>query len=86
MKQVLSHKKGIAENDGDGADNVSILDDSGDNGTEDSDLNRRQEKVKNKVELNGCIRNTTAACGNIATGLLLCLCWPLHFFELPQTI
>ena len=34
MKWVLSHKKGLVEDDRDGADNVSILDDSEDNGTE----------------------------------------------------
>ena len=32
-------------------------------------------------KLNGCIQNTTAECGNIATGLLLCLCWPVHFLS-----
>ena len=31
--------------------------------------------------LNGCTRNTTAACGNVATGLLLRLAWPVHFLS-----
>ena len=46
MKWVLSQKKGLVEGDGDGADDVSILKDSKDNGTEDSDLNYRWEKSK----------------------------------------
>ena len=29
---------------------------------------------------NGCIRNTTAECGNITTGLLLRPRWPVQFF------
>ena len=34
--------------------------------------------------LNGCIRNTTAACGNVATGLLLRPYWLVHFLELDK--
>ena len=39
-----------------------------------------------RIFLNGCIRNTTAACGNIAIWLLLHPRWPVHFFELSRTI
>ena len=51
VKQVLSCKEGIAEDDGDGADDVSILNDSEDNGTEDSDLNHRWEKSKEQSRI-----------------------------------
>ena len=53
VKQVLSHKNGIVEDNGDGADDVSILDDRENNGTEDSDLNHRWEKSKEHCKFLG---------------------------------
>ena len=44
----------------------------------------RPPRSANTYKLNGCIRNTTAACGNVATGLLLRPRWPVRFFELSQ--
>ena len=39
------------------------------------------KRCYNIYQINGCIRNTMAACGNVATGLLLRLCWPVHFLS-----
>ena len=40
-----------------------------------------RQKFYRTIESNGCIRNTTAACGNVATGLLLRPRWPVHFLS-----
>ena len=51
VKWVLSHKKIMQEDDRDGADDVSILDDSNDNGAEDSDVNPRCTKCQEQSRI-----------------------------------
>ena len=51
VKWVLSCKKIMQADNQDGTDDVSILDDSNDNGAEDSDINPRRTKCQEQSRI-----------------------------------